>query len=295
MPRLSIALAAILWGTTGTAQALASTHAHPLAVGAVRMILGAACLLAVVWWTDRPGLYHPWPRRITIGAGLGVALYQASFFAAVQSMGVAAGTIMAIGSSPVAAGLLGFLLHKERPSAAWYPATFLAILGCTTLAAGPETDLAWQGAPLAITAGAAYALYSAACKHLMTSRKPTTAMAGIFATAALMLCPILFFLDLSWLATPRATLAMAHLGLVATALAYVLFSHGLRTTPVSSAVTLSLLEPLTAALLGTLLLDEILTTRQIIGIVSILLGMGILALETLPMPRKLTTTKKQRR
>ncbi len=288
-PRLAIALAAILWGTTGTAQALASTEAHPLAVGAVRVVLGASCLLLLAAIQDRPGLIQPWPRRLTLLAGTGVALYQVSFFAAVRTMGVAAGTVLAIGSAPVAAGILGLLVHRERPSLAWYPATALAISGCLFLG-GTDSAWSWRGAPLALFAGFGYALSSACSKSILQTRRPETAMAGVFGVAALLLTPLFTVLDLGWLTPPRALAAMTYLGVFATALAYVLFSRGLATTPVASAVTLSLLEPLTAALLGLFLLHEPLTTRHAMGMGCILLGMGILALERPGLPKVPQTT-----
>lgn len=39
--------AAVLWGTTGTAQALAPTGASPLAVAAMRLAIGGAALFAL--------------------------------------------------------------------------------------------------------------------------------------------------------------------------------------------------------------------------------------------------------
>jgi drug/metabolite transporter, DME family len=55
----------------------------------------------------------------------------------------------------------------------------------------------------------------------------------------------------------REGLAMAlYLGVVATGVAYVLFGFGLRRLPSATAVTLVLAEPLTAALLAAVVLDE---------------------------------------
>jgi DME family drug/metabolite transporter len=42
---LLVLLAAILWGTTGTSQALAPPGAHPLTVGALRLAVGGGALL----------------------------------------------------------------------------------------------------------------------------------------------------------------------------------------------------------------------------------------------------------
>ena len=71
---------------------------------------------------------------------------------------------------------------------------------------------------------------------------------------------------------------MLHLGLFATALAYILFGKGLRLVPLATAVTLSLAEPLTAGMLGVLLLGEKLSLPAGLGIVLIFSGLVVLSL-----------------
>ncbi len=44
-----ILLAAMLWGTTGTSQALAPTGANPVVIGALRLAVGGAALLVLAW------------------------------------------------------------------------------------------------------------------------------------------------------------------------------------------------------------------------------------------------------
>ena len=65
------------------------------------------------------------------------------------------------------------------------------------------------------------------------------------------------------------------LRLVATALAYASFAYGLAVVPVTSAATLSLAEPLTAALLGVLVLGEGLSVAALLGAGLMLGGLGI--------------------
>ncbi|WP_416420095.1 EamA family transporter [Priestia aryabhattai] len=45
LSKILILCAAVLWGTTGTAQALASAEAHSVAIGAVRLAVGGLSLL----------------------------------------------------------------------------------------------------------------------------------------------------------------------------------------------------------------------------------------------------------
>ena len=80
---------------------------------------------------------------------------------------------------------------------------------------------------------------------------------------------------------PRALLAgeALYLGLIATAIAYVLFIRGLNRLPVGSTVTLSMAEPLTAAALGILVLGERLSPTALVGAFLILVGLAIIGIQ----------------
>jgi len=74
-------------------------------------------------------------------------------------------------------------------------------------------------------------------------------------------------------------LAMLHLGLVATTLSYLLFTHGLQHIKVSTATTLSLAEPLTAGMLGVVVLGEQLTPVTVVGILLLFGGLALITLK----------------
>jgi DME family drug/metabolite transporter len=131
---------------------------------------------------------------------------------------------------------------------------------------------------LALAAGASYAIYSLASKRLLDILSADTAMALAFCLGALLLSPLLFIQDMSWLASKGGLIVALHLGLIATATAYALFARGLKSVPVSTAVSLSLAEPLTAGLLGLLLLKEVLDFTAGIGIALVFAGLVWLAL-----------------
>jgi DME family drug/metabolite transporter len=274
-----ILAAGVLWGTTGTAQALAPAGAQPLTVGALRLAIGGLTFLGLALGRRAFTGGGPWPLRSTVAAALFTALYQLTFFAAVAKTGVAVGTIVGIGSAPVAAGILGRLLHGEVLSRRWVLATTLAIGGCTLLAlsGGGTVRIDPLGIALALGAGASYAGYTLAVKNLLPGRSPDAVMAVVFCLGALLLAPFLFTGELGWLLQARGLAVALHLGVVATALSYWFFARGLTTVPVSTAVTLSLVEPLTAALLGVTLLGEKLTPIALCGIVLIFSGLVVLA------------------
>lgn len=279
--------AAALWGTTGTAQALAPATAQPLAVGAVRIALGGAALVAFAalsWFVsrgDRPTARKgAWKPGAIAAAALGVALYQPLFFAGVAYAGVSIGTVVAIGSAPVMAGVVGFVALGERPGKPWAAATLLAICGCALLVGSGGSDgAAPVGVICALGAGLCYGSYATASKALLDHGLPhATVMAAAFGIGGALLAPALLFVDLGWLTEPARLAAALHLGLVATAAAYLLFAKGLSGLPVASAATLSLAEPLTAGALGMLLLGERLGLTALLG-AALLLG-GLLLVST---------------
>jgi drug/metabolite transporter, DME family len=272
--------AAVLWGTTGTAQALAPDTAVPLTVGTVRLVLGGLALLLVGGATGSlqtvtARVWLTWPTLLAAGS---MAAYQLFFFTAVARTGVAVGTVVAIGSAPILAGLLGLMVYGERPSSRWIVATLLAIVGCTLLTTAGETAVTLDtgGIFLAVGAGASYALYAAASKQLLQDKPATAVTAVTFSLGGLFLAPLLLRADLSWLSQPAGLLAALHLGLLATGLAYLLFAQGLQRVKLGTAVSLSLAEPLTATLLGLLLLREQLPPLAFVGLILLLGGLVVL-------------------
>nr|MBC8507670.1 DMT family transporter [Chloroflexota bacterium] len=116
---LLVILAAILWGTTGTAQALAPSGADPRSVGAIRLAIGGLALLIITATRGVKFREIKWPLLPTLIAGISMAAYNLFFFEGVAKAGVAVGTIVTIGSSPILAGLLGWLFRKEQPGNRW--------------------------------------------------------------------------------------------------------------------------------------------------------------------------------
>ena len=270
--------AAICWGTTGTAQALAPAGAQPASVGAARLAVGGIALLALAVGRGALRWGERWPVRATLVAAGSMAAYQLCFFAGVVKTGVAVGTIIAIGSAPLFAGVIGFLARGERPGRRWAAATVLAVVGCSLLlAAGRSIHVDLLGMSLAAGAGAAYASFAVASKRLLEDKPPDAVMAAVFTLGALFLAPLLFTTSLSWLAQWRGLGVVLHLGLVTVTIAYSLFARGLNQVPVATAATLSLAEPLTAALLGVFLLGERLTPIEISGIVLIFAGLALVS------------------
>jgi DME family drug/metabolite transporter len=278
-----VLMAACLWGTNGTAQALAPPGAQPIIIGTLRIALGGLTLLiiAVSRGALRDGKHWPfWP---TFLGALSMAAYQIFFFAGVARTGVAVGTIVGIGSTPILAGMIGFLVRGERPSRRWALATALGIIGCTLLvAAGEKIHVDLLGIFLVICAGGSYAIFTTVSKGLLDDHAPEAVMAVTFCLGACFVLPLLFTANLHWLTQPAGFLVILYLGIITAGLAYTLFARGLFLVPVATAASLTLGEPLTAGLLGVLFLNEPLSIVGGFGILLIFAGLVILTTEKLP-------------
>ena len=278
MPRLQVLLAALCFGTTGTAQALGPEGASPLTVGGMRVLLGAALLLVAIRFAAA-GAGGRLARGPLVVGGLGVAGYQLCFFAAVEDTGVAVGTVAALGSAPAFAGLGGWLVDRTWPGRAWAIATALAAVGVALMAlSGAAAEVSPPGVALALGAGASYAVFTLSSKRLLDAGAGVErVMAGVFTLGAVLLLPVLVVGDLTWL-TQGGGIAMAlWLGAVPTALAYILFARGLRVLPASEVATLTLAEPVTATALGALVLAERPGTTAVVGIAFVVAGLVVLA------------------
>ena len=277
-----VLIAACLWGTNGTAQTLAPPGAEPVIIGTLRIALGGLVLLAIA--AMRGGLRDQkrWPLVPTLLGALSMAAYQIFFFAGVARTGVAIGTIIGIGSTPILAGPIGYIARGERPTRRWVIATALGIVGCAFLiVAGEKIHIDLLGVFLAICAGGSYAIFTTASKGLIEEHTPEAVMAVTFCLGAVFVLPLLIGADLSWLSQTRGILVILHLGVITAALAYSLFARGLQLVPIATAATLTLGEPLTAGLLGVFFLHEPLTTLAVVGILMILFGLVILSTEKL--------------
>ncbi|MCA9972272.1 MAG: EamA family transporter, partial [Anaerolineales bacterium] len=165
------------------------------------------------------------------------------------------------------------------PTRRWLLATLLSLTGCgLLLLSGGDLRPDPGGLLLALAAGGCYAVYVVASKGL-AERPSLPTQAAIFTAGSLLLLPLLFAVDLTWLAAPRARLMVLHLGVVTIGVAYVLFANGLRRLPAATAATLSLAEPLTAGLLGTRLLGERLPPIALAGLALLFAGLALLTTE----------------
>lgn len=290
---IAVLVAAVLFGTTGTAQALGPDTTTPLGVGVARLIVGgsALALLGLLVGARRRGALSGSSRpaftgrAVTLMAVTGVclALYQPLFFLGTERNGVAVGTVIALGSAPVLAGLLEWLLTRTRPTAAWIAATTLATLGVTALAlaGGGAAGTDPVGVLGSLGAGASFAVIANVQRRLLAAGWDAFTVTGAMGAGAAVCGAVLApFADLSWITEPRGVAMALWLGFATVAIAYALFTWGLAGLTAASAATLTLAEPLTASILGIVLLGEQLEPAAVAGLLVLASGLVLLALSS---------------
>ena len=263
---------AALFGTVGTAQLLGPDVPAPQ-LAAARLLLAAAAFLLLAAATRRvAGLLSAWRHSPTWWAALGQAGFNLCFLGAMTRAGVAVGTLVAIGATPILTGLV-----TRHVSRIWLLATGIAVSGLALLVGGQlrsETAPSPVGIVLALGAAASYAAYIVA-GNVAASRglELQSYLAVVFTVAAVLTFPLLVVGATAWVWTGAGAVLLVYLAVVPTVVAYNLFNRGLRGVRPSTASTLGLIEPVVAALLAVFLVGERLSLVGVAGGVLIVAGL----------------------
>jgi drug/metabolite transporter, DME family len=271
--------AAALFGTIGTARVL-GPDASSASVGAVRLMIAAVLLLLLAAPYGWSALRTAWRLPGVWAAGVAQAAFNITFLGAVTRAGVAVGTLVAIGCTPILTGLA--TRHVNR---SWLAATALALVGLTALLSqGFGRGVTVAGVGFAVGAAASYATFIVSSSTLHRSPVDISVkLAAIFTLAALVLAPSLVLLPLDWAGTPSGLAMVVYLAVATTVLAYNLFNRGLRTLAPGTAATLGLAEPLVATVLGVVVLDERLSPLGWIGAAVVMAALAVMVRATRPV------------
>jgi len=279
-----VSLSGVLWGTIGiAAQAIyQQSDVGSLAVGFYRLALGIplvalACGLLVgrkIFLVRR----RHYLQMSLIGAML--ALYQVAYFSAIGHLGVTIATLVTLCTAPVLVALGSALFFREALTRHTLAALTLAVCGTGLLVGAPgeigqPTQLV-LGLGQALLSATGYAIVALLGRSLAGACHPIYATAVSFSVGALILLPFMLAGDPSG-AYPGAVWGLLfYLGLVPTALGYVLFFLGVNSIKASTASILTMLEPLVATFLAWLIFAEQLGPVAIAGAVLLLTAMVVL-------------------
>ena len=260
----------LLWGTGGLTGSLLSRVAglSAMSVAACRLTAGGVLIVAFLTVTGRrwPVGRAAWTRVALIGVL--AALYQSCYFTAVALTSVALATLVTIGTAPVI--VLGVYRATGRRSGRLAPvAAGLALVGLGLLVGLPsgfsETAVL-ASAGMAVLAASGFAAVTLTGARPVPGLDELTVTGFAFTLGGLILMPLAAVLGgLSFRPGPEAIGLLIALGTGPTAVAYTLYFRGLRTAAASTAALLTLLEPLTGAILAAFVLGQRLSATGMAG------------------------------
>ncbi|WP_079408375.1 DMT family transporter [Streptomyces sp. 3211] len=285
-----LAFAGITWGTTGAAVEIVyrSSDFGPMAVSFWRFLTGVALLLAArAFRPARKTSRTPQPLGCRVllfaGTGVGLAVFQTAYFAAVQDTGLAVGTIVTLGAAPVFTAAGGRLFLGERIGRAGLLAVAGALTGLAILVLGNQAGVVHPvGVGMALLSAAGYAVSNIMGRWTGrhgAGEDPYTLTVGSFAVGTAVMLPFAWGEGLvpHTAHLGHVVLLMLYVATVTTAFAYPLYFAGAGAVRAATASVVMLIEPVSAAVLAVLFLGERLTPATVIGTVLMLAAIAGLA------------------
>lgn len=285
---LSVALvvfSAALFGTTGVALAQTPDDVDPLSAGILRLLIGGSLLVVLARTEWR--MVGRSRRHLFVGA-VAVAVYQLGFFWAVSDTGVAAGTLVTIGVSPIASRLIARAGGRSAPPRSWYVAASVVIVGLGVMIVGgyENIELTLTGILIAIVAGFSFAGYTeCGSRALAAGVPPDATMAALFFGGGVVSTPLLVWRGVDIVSTPTGLAVVAYLAVVTLTLAYMAFGRGLRQLSPTVVTTLVIVEPVVATVLSLLVLNEQFSSIGWIGAAIVVLGLPLVGRSAREMSR----------
>ncbi|RAI45743.1 DMT family transporter [Rhodoplanes roseus] len=271
-----------LWGASYYFAKVAVAEIPPMTISLVRVVVAAPIMLALCW---RAGELRQMPRYWVPFLVMGF-LSNAAAFALISWSQIRIGSGLAAvlnATTPLFAIVLAHLTTRDdRITPARSVGLLLGLIGVAVMI-GPGAMAGFGGhiggelaCLLAAFLYAVGAIYARRYKHL----SPNVMGGGQAVAAIVLMLPPVLLLDQPWTfgvpswATIAALLA---LGAFSTALAYVLYFRVLSRAGATNTLLVTFLIPVSAMLLGTVLMDERLELHQIAGMLGI--AAGLLAID----------------
>lgn len=252
----------------------------PVTLGAFRFGIGFMLLLPLALWRRErwPGT-HDGPAVVALGLlffGLFPMLFNASLIYTTAARGA-----LALSTLPVLTMLAAALFGVERLTRRKTAGVLIAMGGvAVALLAGLSHAPAgaWRGDLLMVSAALCMALYNVSARPLVARSGPITFTCVAMAAGAVSLIAAATwrggFASVAQFGTAQ-WLAIGYLGIFGGAIGFFLWAFALeRTTPTRVAISVTV-NPVTAAVVGTLLLDEPIGWNHVAGLVAVFIGIWI--------------------
>jgi drug/metabolite transporter (DMT)-like permease len=295
---LTLAAVTMIWGGTFVAGRFLAGSLSPLFAASLRFLLASAALLGFLWLARIP-LARPTPRQwlqLTLLGFFGIFFYNLCFFYGLHYINASRASLI-VALNPAVIGLASWLLFKERLGRLKVVGIALCIAGASLVIVSrnplllASTPDAWIGDLLILGCVVGWGVYSLFSRGLNQSLGPLQTVTFSVLIGTVMLWALATLRGevsgaaLINLGTPQ-WLSLIYLGVLGSAMAYIGYYDGIRKIGATRSGVFIALNPLTAVLLGALLLGEQLTLTLCLGGGLVLTGIYLCNKPLAPAPKR---------
>lgn len=296
---LFVALSAASFGFLGVpVRFLHDNGFAPLDITAVRLFVTTIALVIVALVVDR-GLFKVRKRDLLffILFGFFKLMSDVTLFRAQVTIDLSLSTLLQM-TAPYYVLVISLFLFRERITLMKILAMLVAFIGCifvTGVITGGMHSLDFVGVASALISGLFFGLYTIGCK-LSSDKgyKPVTTMMYTFLFASLMTIPfandvkvVESFVDV------HLILGVLSLGILMTLIPFFVSTWGVQKLEASKVSLISVMEVITACIVGYFLFDEEMTVLNIIGMSLVVASIVIMDLKINREIRKRKTSSEE--
>ena len=268
---LLTALAPAIWGSTYIVTTQMLPAGYPMTVAMLRALPAGLLLLLLVRQLPQ-GIW--WLRVFILGA-LNFSFFWAMLFVAAYRLpGGVAATVGAV--QPLIVVFLARMVLGTRLRIVAVAAALAGIAGVALLVLKPNGVLDQTGIIAALAGAFSMAAGTVLSRYWQPPVSPLTFTAWQLTAGGLLLVPVALSLEPALpVLTLTNWLGLIYLGLIGGAVTYLLWFRGLARLESSVAASLGFLSPLTAVILGWVLLNQQLNLLQITGMAIVLFSVWL--------------------
>lgn len=279
---IKTALAPILWGGSLVAGRYVAEGLPAVMITWIRFGLVALVLIPTLRIIEGR-LARPSYRGLILLFALtttGILLFNLFLFSGLKTVTATRSSIL-IAFAPSAVALILYLFFREKRKLHSLIGVFIAFAGATvTITNGDLSGLIAEGVQIGdlflIGCVVSWAFYTILARYAMREMTALTVLTYSSALGAVFLTPFALSLDPMVVIasiSPASWGALAYLSIGAAGIAYLLYYQGIRDIGAHEAAVFLNLEPVSAIVLGVLLLGEQLTVPVLVGAVLVITGL----------------------
>ena len=265
-------LLAAIWGASFLFTRIAAPALGPVATADFRMLIAAAALLA---YHTAIGFDPHWGRWWLLYVVIGVLNSAAPFLLfSFAALALSAGLLAVLNAtSPMWGALLSTIVLRERLSGRRAAGLLIGVAG-VALVCAPEGSARWLEIAAAVTGALSYAVTGVVLKRWANQASARGMAVGTQLMGGLLVLPLLAVAPPSAF-TPGVVGALLALGLVCSALGYILYFRLIADIGPTGALTVTYLIPIFGVIWGALFLDEALTLPMVLGALIVVAGTAL--------------------